>query len=188
MPVCKQCAHARRAQDRERRWCCRNRAVVRAEAIACAAYALSARALLESVGRADRRLEEMSQRAARYRAMAMRATSSTEAERISGSSGRSRVAENMDKFIDLTRDIEREAEELRARQARARALIAGLSTPIGQEVIELRYLSGMRWGQIAAKVDRERRQLNRIHGRALQEMQAMMDREQENFEKSPNVP
>lgn len=175
MSRCKQCRSACRAEDRDERFCRKLRKTMQSDAPACAdGFQISARAFMESIARADKRLEDMSMRAQRYRENAHRATGSMEAARVSGTAGRSRIETNMNRCIDIARDIEREAEQLRAQYERARSLIAGVSDPAGREVLELRYLSRMRWEEIAGRMHYDERQVRRIHGLALREVDAQM--------------
>lgn len=142
--------------------------------MACSAYAISARAYLEQIGNATRRLEDMSYRAQRYRDMARRATGSMEATRTSGTGGRSRVETNVNSCIDLAADIDRRAAVLRAQYETACEMIEGVQDAAGRELLELRYLRGMRWEDIGRRMGYELRQTYRLHGRALQEVQAQM--------------
>lgn len=176
MRMCKQCAHARRACDWAERSCSLKGETVRGDAIACGEFELSARAYLESISRADKRLEDMSWRAQHYREIAYRATGSMEATRVSGTAGRSKVEHNINRCLDIAQDIDREAEALRTRLARAREMIDGVSDPQGREVLELRYLSRLHWEEIAKRMNYTQRNVAHIHGAALREVQMQMER------------
>lgn len=178
MNTCRMCRWAGRAEDREERECLNpgaNAGTVRAGAPACERYKISAWALLESVARAEKRMEDMSWRAAHYREMAGRATGSMEAVRVSGSAECSKVARNIDRCIDIGISIDRQAEALKARYELVCELIGGVSSPEGREVLELRHLSRLRWEEIARRMNYDERQLRRIHTRALEEVQKEMD-------------
>lgn len=178
MNTCRMCRYAGRAANREERECLNQDAkagTVRAGAPACERYKISAWALLESVARAEQRIEDMSWRAEHYREMAGRATGSTEAVRVSGSAECSKVARNIDRCIDIGISIDRQAETLKVRYQTVCDLIGGVSSPEGREVLELRHLSRMTWEEIAARMNYEARQVRRIHARALEEVQAEMD-------------
>ena len=180
MRYCKQCVHARRACDRKEIKCSLKGKSGRGDAIACCAFKLSARAFLESVSRADKRLEDMSWRAQHYREIAYRATGSMEATRVSGTAGRSKVESNINRCLDIARDIDRKAEALRGKLAQAQEMIDSVSDPQGQEVLELRYLHRMRWEEIAKRMNYTQRNVVHIHGAALREAQMKMDQNNKN--------
>ena len=176
---CKQCRHARKGETWDKRFCQLREQSVQAEELACAeGFQISARAFLESISRADKRLEEMSFRAQRYRDMAKRATGSIEATRVSGTAGRSQVESNINRCIDIANDIDRQAAQLRERYAQAMRAIEGVSDPAGREVLELRYLHRMRWEEIAKRIGYTQRNIIRLHGIALREVEAQIDQDE----------
>ena len=157
------------------RICATDAQTVRAEAQACPCFAISARAYLERIENATRRLEDMSYRAQRFREQAMRATGSMEAARISGTDDRSRVSRNMNSCIDLARDIDRQAAMLRGQYETAYAMIDAVQSVEAREVLELRYLRGMRWEDIARRMHFDERQVRRLNRRALEDVQRQME-------------
>ena len=98
------------------------------------------RALLKSIGGLKRRMAEMDRQVEQMRA----ANAGAYAE-----------------------ELGRLAERLRVEYAHALALIEAVPDAVGREVLELRYLSGLTWMQIARRMGYEERQV-RIHQRALQ--------------------
>lgn len=98
------------------------------------------RTLLESIGGLRRRIAEMDRQAEQMRAM------------------------NAGAYAE---ELGRLAEHLRAEHAHALALIEAVPDAAGREVLELRYLSGLTWVQIARRMGYEERQVRRIHQRAL---------------------
>ena len=99
------------------------------------------RSLLESIGGLQRRIAEMDRQAEQMRTM------------------------NAGAYAE---ELGRLAEHLRAEYAHALALIEAVPDAAGREVLELRYLSGLTWMQIARRMGYEERQVRRIHQRALQ--------------------
>jgi len=141
----------------------------------CPMYAMSARAYMERVMNAHRRIVHMEEQAARYRDMAVRSTGRMDALRSGGTSSRSKVEDGMCAFMDICRDIEGEATRLRELIAETSALIERLFDPVEREVLELRYLSGLKWEDVAEKMLYDVRQVRRIHVRALEHVQREMD-------------
>lgn len=130
--------------------------------------------MLDGVCGAERRIEEMAQRAQRYRELARMATGSAEAVRVSGTTGRSRVERNVGRLVDIAREIDAQAERLRRRMDEAARLIEGVSNPLGREVIELRYFDRLPWERIAQRMHYSRSAVIEMHGRALAEIERQM--------------
>ena len=141
----------------------------------CPMYAMSARAFMERVMNANRRILGMQQRAQRYREMAMRSTSSMQALRTGGTDARSKVEDGACAFMDICRDIEDQAQQLRETIRQTSEVIDRLSDPAEREVLELRYLSGYSWEDIAQRMFVNERTARRIHVRALEHVQREMD-------------
>lgn len=145
--------------------------------LGCPLYAMGARAFLERVTNAQRRMERMQERARHYRALAMRSTGSMEAVRVGGTPGRSRVEEGMNAFMDIAQDIEEEARALRELIRQTNGVIARIPSATERELLELRYLDGLRWEDIARRMMYDERQVRRIHVKALENVQREMDRQ-----------
>ena len=103
------------------------------------------RSLLESIGGLRRRIAEMDRQAEQMRAM------------------------NAGAYAE---ELGRLAEHLRAEYAHTLVLIEAVPDAAGREVLELRYLSGLTWMQIARRMGYEERQVRRIHQRALAAIRA----------------
>lgn len=131
----------------------------------------------DNVNSAIRRLEI-------YREKAMYGTGSKEAERISGTSQRSRVEENVCKMVDLERKIENELrlmDEANAatdiyvdRKEQAKEIIRQIPQESFREVLWRYYIDGLSWGQVADQMRVGRRWLFRLHGWALVEFSKIM--------------
>ena len=141
----------------------------------CPMYAMSARAFMERVINANRRIRNMQQQAQRYRDMAMRSTSTMQAVRTGGTDARSKVEDGTCAFMDISRDIEEQARQLREIIRQTSEIIGRLSDPVEREVLELRYLSGLRWEDIGRRMIYDERQVRRIHVKALEHVQREMD-------------
>lgn len=141
----------------------------------CPLYAMSAQAFMQRVSHTQRRIVQMEERAAHYRDMAKRITARLGGVRVSGSPGGSRMEENMDAFMDICRDIEREARCLREYLAQANEVISRIADVREREILELRYLSGYDFEDIARRLFLSERTVRRIHVKALEHVQREMD-------------
>lgn len=176
MRTCRQCRFAQRGTTQEEKLCvlcAQSPKIVGAGQAACGNYEVSAYAYLESVAYAEKRIERMAAKAKRYFEAAGYATGSREAVRTSGG-GHSKIADNMACCLDLARDMEREAAELRARLGSARQMIRDVSTAEGREVVDMRHMGRMRWEEIARRLKYDPSAIRRIDKRALHEIQQMM--------------
>lgn len=149
--------------------------IVDAEGAACGDFCISAQAYMEDVTNLQRRIAIKTETAHRYRDMAMRATGSMEAVRVSGSGNRSKVETNVNALVDIERAIERDAERLRGKITMTMELIEGVCTPERKELLELRYLCGLTWENVGRRMKYDKRQSQRIHKKALEDVQRQMD-------------
>ena len=141
----------------------------------CPLYAMSAQAFMQRATHAQRRIVCMEERAARFRDMATRITGGMQTAHVQGAQGGSRVEDGMTAFMDICRDIEEEAQRLRGYLRQANAVIARLADQDEREVLELRYLSGYGWEDIAQRMFVNERTARRIQVRALEHVQREMD-------------
>lgn len=76
---------------------------------------------------------------------------------------------------DLAADITAEVQAYAALQRQLQALIDSLPVPEYRTLLELRYLSGSKWEEIAEAMSMHVRWVYRMHGRALQTAQKILD-------------
>ncbi len=179
MSCCRMCKYAGRFDAKKEKsicWLDKNAPrIVDADGQTCGAYCISAKAYMEDAANIQRRIEIKTETAHIYRDMAMRATGSTEAVRVGGTGARSKVETNVNKLIDIERAIERDIEKLHGRIEMTTELIEGVSTPERKELLELRYLMGLKWEDVGRRMHYDKRQSQRIHKRALEDVQRQMD-------------
>lgn len=179
MSCCRMCKYSGRFDaDRAKSVCWLNKdapRIVEADGQTCGSFCISAQAYMEDVTNLQRRIAIKNETAHRYNDMATRATGSMEAVRVSGSGTRSKVESNANAMMDIERAIERDAERLRDKIAMTMELIEGVSTPERKELLELRYLCGLTWEGVGQRMRYDKRQSQRIHKRALEDVQRQMD-------------
>lgn len=179
MSCCRMCRFSARFKARRDKSVCwldpASPRIVDADGQVCSQYCISAQAYMEDVTNLQRRIAVKEECAQRYREMATRETGQMEAVRVGGTPGRSKVASNMDKYIDIEREIAKDVDRLRHKIAITMELIEGTETPEQKELLELRYLCGYKWEDVARRMHFDRRQSQRIHKRALESVQRQMD-------------
>ena len=152
---------------------------------ACEQYEPHTREFFQRVVHADRRIAAMAEQCAHYRELAMRATGNMQALRMSGTQWRSKVEDGVVHLVDLIDEIDRQAEALCAQRREVQSVIDALDDPQAKEVLELRYLGGMNWNDIALRMHYEMAQIHRIHRRALTLAQQEIEERAKRLEKRP---
>ena len=126
-----------------------------------------ARQFLREVRHAHFRLEALCARAERYREMATRATGRTDALRVSGTPNRSKVESYVLELVDMHDELQKEISRLRGLQSQAEKMISQVTDERYRCVLELRYLCGMDWQDVADRLHYSLRWVHKLHAEAL---------------------
>ena len=110
--------------------------------------------------------------AAFLRDLAGRATSTMTAVKVSGTRGRSRVADAVVKLVDIEDEIALQIEALTGERQRAARAIETLKNPNERVVMQLRYLACMKWEDIAGEMGYGVQHIFKLHGEALEKLRA----------------
>ena len=130
---------------------------------------MTAKEFLRRARGVDRRVDEAIERVERLRAK-------LEAGRMSSITGMPRGGESdwtktADRLIELERRVNRQMRELvRVKQA-AMDAIDRIEEAQLREVLELYYIDGYNWDQVAERMKLDKRWVFRLHGRALQRIE-----------------
>ena len=108
------------------------------------------------------------------RDLATRATASIHAERVSGTKQRSPMENAIVKLIDLEHEINSDIDMLVDMKREIAVVISKLSSPSHKILLELRYLEGKTWDEIAKAMDYDLRWIYRLHGKALKEIEVQI--------------
>ena len=101
------------------------------------------------------------------------------ADGMPASSGISdRVATLAAKIVDMENDYLGKREDLLRHRAEIREVILSVPDDRQSEVLDLRYIQGLKWEEIADRMAYYPRHVQRIHGYALLEVQKILDRDQ----------
>lgn len=115
--------------------------------------------------------QTLCERAQRYREMAMRATGRTDALRLSGTPRRSKVEDNVLAMVDVHRELKGQIEALMQESKRAERLIAALPDARHRTVLQMRYLCGMGWEEIADRMNYTLRWTHKLHSEAIGQLE-----------------
>lgn len=130
--------------------------------------AYRAKTLLQDFRKLNRLVQEKTERLSALMESATRATSSFEAERISGTGDRSRVESLMIRKIDLERQLDDSIDELNARRYRIQNAIDRIEDPDQRSLLDMRYIDGKRWLFIMDRLHVGETTSRRVHHAALE--------------------
>ena len=126
---------------------------------------MTAKEFLRRAREVDRRVDEATERVERIRAK-------LEAGRMSSLTGMPRGGgadwtETADRLIELERVVNQRTRELVRWKLAAIDAIKSVEAPREAEVLELYYINGYKWSQVAERMSLDERQVFRLHRRAL---------------------
>lgn len=116
------------------------------------------------------RTEVLCARAEKYREMASRATGRMDAVRVSGTPDRSKVEQYVLELVDMHDELQKEIKRLVRYTQKAEKLIQQLPDERYRAVLQLRYLCGYDWQEIADRLHFSLRWVHKLHGEALAEL------------------
>ena len=111
---------------------------------------------------------------AKYREMATRATSTTEAVRVSGTPGRSRVEDAVVALCDVEAEALAELAALQKFRQDAMTVIHAVRDPRRRDILEMRYVTGWKLSKIADEMHYQVRWVQVLHGEALEDARAAL--------------
>ncbi len=117
----------------------------------------------------DKRINSKIEQVASLRELASKATASIHAERVSGTSQRSPMENAVLKLIDLEYEINDDIDRLVDLKRELNAFISEIDNQAYRIVLELRYLNGNTWEEVADVMGYDLRWIYRLHGKALAE-------------------
>ena len=132
---------------------------------------MNAKHYLSQAYKLDQRIECKLRQVERLRDLSTRATASIHAERVSGTKERSPMENAVVKLIDLEHDINKDIDRLVDLKREIMKFVEELENPDYKLLLESRYLNLMTWEPIAEMMGYSVRQILRIHGKALSELE-----------------
>ena len=153
----------------EKQWNRAEEQSVRAHAPAASSDGtLDVRMQLRDVRHCQMRTLTLCARAEKYREMAMQATGRTDAIRVSGTGDRSKVEKYILELWDVHNELQTEIAQLMKKSREAEKQILKLEDEKLRAVLELRYLCGLTWEEIASKLHFTMRWVHKLHKEALE--------------------
>jgi DNA-directed RNA polymerase specialized sigma24 family protein len=122
----------------------------------------------------DGDIENMLAEVERWRMVAMGTTSRTEGDRVQTSGSQQRMADAVCEYIDIEADIKQQLGILAEKRKEITSTIRML--PYNKRnVLHKRYVQNMSFDEISVVCDKSRSWVTSVHGRALQDVQAILD-------------
>ena len=134
---------------------------------------MNAKEYLFQAFRLDQRINSKLEQVSKLRSIAMKASGLRMAERISGTKENSLMETALVKMIDLENEINDDIDRLVDLKRELVGLIEGVADPSHRLLLEMRYLGGNTWEDIAGKMGYDLRWVYRLHGKALQEFELL---------------
>lgn len=110
-----------------------------------------------------------------WKDVALGITANMGGERVQSSGSKSKMADALDKCVDMEAEIDAQVDRLIAAKREVIATIEKLDSPIEYNILHLRYIQYKSLQEIADKYKREYGWATTTHGRALAHVQEILD-------------
>lgn len=129
---------------------------------------------LEQIKEIDGDISDMIKDVERLRLIAYGTTAKSGGERVQSSSSKQKMADAVCEYVDIEEDIKRELGRLSEKRKEILSVIRRLQFN-KRSIIHKRYVQGKSFDEIADMCDKSKSWVTSIHGRALQDVQAILD-------------
>lgn len=136
---------------------------------------IEAKEYLQQVRNADIAVKDKMEELAGLEAMATKINALNEGERVQASGSQDRMADTVCKIADLKAEIQAEIDSLLELKREVRGVIKQVSEPVLMSVLHKRYLQYKSWEQIAVELNVSYRHTTRLHGKALQDIEKILN-------------
>ena len=103
---------------------------------------------------------------ARLRELSTKTTQTLTPDKVKSNS-ENRLESSVSKIVDIEREIGTSIDQLERIRLQVESVINSVPNVNQRNVLRLRYISGMKWEQIAVKLNYDYRWVLRLHGKAL---------------------
>ena len=134
---------------------------------------MKAKQFLNQVAKYDAMIENKMAEAAQWRSVALGITTNTEGERVQSSGSQQRMADALDRVVDLQVEINRLIDNMVDAKLEIIATIEKLNAT-EYDVLHKRYIQGMTFDEIGATKKKSKGWATTVHGRALQHLQTIL--------------
>lgn len=136
---------------------------------------MTAKEYLRQYGQLKREVLRLIDGRQRWVDLATRITPSYSDAPAGGSGGDGKIPAAVEKIVEQERRIDARFRELMALLDEIEGKIAGIEDGRQREILRQRYLGGQKWEEIAKEMHLDYRWVLRLHGRALQKIEAKIE-------------
>lgn len=130
---------------------------------------------LKQVEKLDLRIKNKLIEQVQWREVALGITANMDGERVQATSGKSKMADAIDKCVDMEYEIDSLIDELIDKKKEVIAVIERLDSATEYNILHLRYIQYKSLQEIADQYDRDYGWVTTCHGRALKNVQKILD-------------
>lgn len=123
----------------------------------------------------DQRINNKLEQKEQLEALAKRVTVNFTQEKVSGGRATTSPMDATVKLIDLCHEINDDIDELITLKAEILEIISKVDDPVSQLLLQMRYIEGKTWEEVAYDLDYNSRTVFKIHGRALKEIEKIQN-------------
>lgn len=135
-----------------------------------------AQAFLERVEMYDTIIENKLIEKKQWKELALSLTANMGGERVQASGSKTKMADAIEKCIDIEREIDECVDKLIDAKREVIHTLEQLNNPTEYKILHMRYIQYMQLWEIADEYDREYTWVTTTHGRALKSVQIILDR------------
>ena len=129
---------------------------------------MNAKEYLGRIKALDQQINRKRDRAIALKALALKVTPTLKDAGAMGGGKQDKISKAMDKYIDLSAEIDRDSDELVDMQNEAYALLGHIRNQRYYKVLEQHYLKYKTFEQIGVEMGCSKRWAEKLHGRALE--------------------
>lgn len=130
---------------------------------------------LKQVEMIDTRIKNKLIEQQQWRDIALGITANMDGERVSSSSSKSKMADAIDKCVDMETEINSLIDELIKTKRNVIGVIEQLDSPTEYDILHKRYIQFLSLQEISDKYGRDYTTITTTHGRALKNVQNILD-------------
>lgn len=134
-----------------------------------------AQIFLEQVEMLDTIIENKLIEQRQWRDLALNITANMDGERVQSSGTKSKMAEAIDRCIDIEREIADAVNALVEKKQEIVRILEKVNSPTGYRILHMRYIQQIDLSDIADKLNKEYSWVTTTHGRALKSVQNILE-------------
>lgn len=136
---------------------------------------VQAKTFLKQLQKLNRMIENKMVEKEQWKSIALSTTVSTTGEKVSSSGSQQKMADAIDRYIDIEREINRRIDALYDAKCKIIKVIEQLNV-VEYDLLHKVYVQDMSLTEVAAQYDKTYSWATTVHGRALQHVQKILDK------------